>query len=106
MTITGLWQESPEFAGTLAGVPVSPALRERSDAIHRARRGVIGETPVKDTTADEFWKALLEAQVWVGERKNTPALGGGQTTNSDGLSYGLTAASAAWTPCRAVATCS
>jgi anaerobic selenocysteine-containing dehydrogenase len=63
-----------EFAGALARVPASNALRERADEIFRSGQGTVvtyadgKETPVKELTADTFWKALNEGGEWKGER--------------------------------------
>ena len=49
------------------------ALRERADAIHKAGAGSVltyadsKETPVKELTADAFWKALNEGGEWKGD---------------------------------------
>ena len=62
-----------DFAGALAGVPASNSLRERADAIHKAGLGSVltyadgKETPVKELTADAFWKALNEGGEWKGD---------------------------------------
>jgi hypothetical protein len=62
-----------EFIAAAAGIAVTNALRERADAIHAAARGSLttfadGKTvPVKDISADDFWKALNEGGVWTGE---------------------------------------
>jgi anaerobic selenocysteine-containing dehydrogenase len=59
-----------DFVGALAGVPASNALRERADAIHKSAEGAIvtyadgKETPVKDLTADAFWKSLNQGARW------------------------------------------
>jgi anaerobic selenocysteine-containing dehydrogenase len=48
-----------DFIAALAGLSAGTALRERADAIHAA-------APVKDLTADAFWKSLNEGTNWVG----------------------------------------
>jgi anaerobic selenocysteine-containing dehydrogenase len=59
-----------DFVGALAGVAASNSLRERADAIHKAGLGTVltyadaKETPVKELTADAFWKALNEGGAW------------------------------------------
>jgi anaerobic selenocysteine-containing dehydrogenase len=59
-----------DFVGALVGAGASNALCERADAIHKAGRGSVTtysdakETPVKELTADAFWKALNEGGVW------------------------------------------
>jgi anaerobic selenocysteine-containing dehydrogenase len=59
-----------DFVGALAGVPASNALRERADAIHKSAEGAIvtyadgKDTPVKDLTADAFWKSLNQGARW------------------------------------------
>jgi hypothetical protein len=66
-----------EFAGALAGLQTSGALRERADEIHRISQGSVltyadgRETPLKDLTADAFWKALAEGGEWKGNRSIT-----------------------------------
>ena len=62
-----------DFVGALAGVSASNSLRERADAIHKAGLGSVltyadaKETPVKELTADAFWKALNEGGEWKGD---------------------------------------
>jgi anaerobic selenocysteine-containing dehydrogenase len=59
-----------DFVTALAGMPASDALRERADAIHKSGKGVVAtyadgkETPVKDLTADAFWKSLNAGAAW------------------------------------------
>ena len=59
-----------DFVGALAGVPATNSLRERADAIHKSAKGAVvtyadgKETPVKDLTADAFWKSLNEGAAW------------------------------------------
>src|ERR1035437_1668461 len=59
-----------DFVGGLAGVPATNSLRERADAIHKSAKGSVvtyadgKETPVKDLTADAFWKSLNEGAAW------------------------------------------
>ncbi len=59
-----------DFVAALAGLPASTALRERADAIHHSAQGAIftysdgKDTPVKDLTADAFWKSLNEGARW------------------------------------------
>jgi hypothetical protein len=63
-----------EFVGALAGIDASNALRERAGAIHQSAKGAIltyadrKETPVKDLTADAFWKSLNEGAEWKWDR--------------------------------------
>ncbi len=63
-----------EFVGALAGIDASSALRERAGAIHQAAKGTLltyadgKETPVKDLTADAFWKSLNEGAEWKWDR--------------------------------------
>jgi anaerobic selenocysteine-containing dehydrogenase len=70
-----------EFAGALAGVQAGvqaeSALRDRAGEIFRTGQGTVAtyadgkETPVKDLTADTFWKALNEGGEWKCGRKPT-----------------------------------
>ncbi|MGD0774616.1 MAG: hypothetical protein ABSC05_17525 [Candidatus Solibacter sp.] len=59
-----------DFVGALAGVSASNSLRERADAIHKTGLGTVltyadgKETPVKDLTADAFWKSLTSGAKW------------------------------------------
>ena len=59
-----------EFVAALAGLSASSALRERADSIHKSGLGTVTnysdgkETPVKDLTADNFWKAMSEGAAW------------------------------------------
>ena len=61
-----------DFVAALAGLPAATALRERADAIHYSAQGAIltyadgKQTPLKDLTADAFWKTLNEGASWVG----------------------------------------
>ena len=63
-----------EFVGALAGIDASNALRERAGAIHQSAKGAVltysdnKETPVKDLTADAFWKSLNEGAEWKWDR--------------------------------------
>jgi anaerobic selenocysteine-containing dehydrogenase len=67
-----------DFVGALAGVPASNFLRDRADAIHKAGLGSVltyadmKETPLKELTADAFWKALNEGGEWKGELVTSP----------------------------------
>ena len=70
-----------EFVGSLAGLAAATALRERADAIHHTAQGTLltyadgKQTPVKDLTADAFWKSLNEGGEWKQEdAKPLPAL--------------------------------
>ena len=62
-----------DFVASFEGVSAATALRERADAIHHAAAGAIltyadgKETPVKDLSADAFWKSLNEGARWVGQ---------------------------------------
>jgi hypothetical protein len=64
-----------QFVAKLAGFDASNALRERADAIHAAGHGtLVGEsTPLRQMTADDFWKALNAGGCWVGEEPKSPA---------------------------------
>jgi hypothetical protein len=73
-----------EFVGAIAGISASGALRERADAIYKAAKP-------NYPTADEFWKALNEGEVWTGEHSNRRSIG----PASD---LPLTIVPAAWTP--------
>jgi anaerobic selenocysteine-containing dehydrogenase len=59
-----------DFVAALAGVSPSTALRERADAIHKAGLGTVltyadaKETPLKDLTAEAFWKSLNDGARW------------------------------------------
>jgi anaerobic selenocysteine-containing dehydrogenase len=61
-----------DFVAALAGLSAATALRERADAIHHTAQGTVltyadnKETPLKDLTADAFWKSLNEGASWVG----------------------------------------
>jgi anaerobic selenocysteine-containing dehydrogenase len=57
-----------EFVAKLAGFDASNALREHADAIHAAGKGRLAglSTPLKQLSADEFWKALNSGDRWVG----------------------------------------
>ena len=63
-----------EFVGALAGIDTSSALRERAAAIHQSAKGTLltyadgKETPIKDLTADAFWKSLNEGAEWKWDR--------------------------------------
>jgi len=72
-----------EWMATLAGLPISNGLRERSDAIHQSRRGTVfnpadGKTvSTKNLTGEEFWKILREGGCWtddLGRRNRLPHL--------------------------------
>jgi hypothetical protein len=82
-----------EFVGGLAGISASGALRERADAIYKAAKP---DYP----TADEFWKALNEGEVWTGEHSNRLASLPAKTARAiDPTSdLPLTIVPAAWTP--------
>ncbi|MGO9011589.1 MAG: hypothetical protein ACLQPN_15925 [Bryobacteraceae bacterium] len=60
-----------EFVARTAGLPQSDPLRERADAIHQASRGTLlnyadgKSTPVKEVTADNFWKTLNQGGCWM-----------------------------------------
>ncbi|MEO8373160.1 MAG: molybdopterin dinucleotide binding domain-containing protein, partial [Candidatus Solibacter sp.] len=60
-----------EVAGSLAGIGASNSLRERADAIHKTGLGIVTtyadgkQTPVKDLTSDNFWKAMSEGAAWL-----------------------------------------
>ena len=60
-------------------MPASNSLRERADAIHKTGLGTVltyadgKETPVKDLTADAFWKSLNEGAEWSGTCFSLPA---------------------------------
>ena len=64
-----------EFVAKLAGFDAANALRERAGAIHKAGMGTLEgrSTPLKQMTADEFWKALSEGARWTGEIPMSPA---------------------------------
>ena len=64
-----------EFVAKLAGFDGSNALRERADAVHAAGKGSLAglSTPLKQLSADEFWKALNSGDHWVGEEPKTTA---------------------------------
>jgi anaerobic selenocysteine-containing dehydrogenase len=74
-----------DFVGALAGVSASNSLRERAGAIHKAGLGSVityadgKETPLKDLTADAFWKALTEGGEWKGAVATRPP-GSGRST--------------------------
>ena len=59
-----------DFVSALAGVSASNSLRERADAIHKAGLGTVltyadaKQTPLKDLTADAFWKSLTDGARW------------------------------------------
>jgi hypothetical protein len=78
-----------EFAGKVAEIDLSNALRERTLAIHAAGRGTLvsyadsRSAPVKNVKAEAFWKALNEGGCWIDEagefsaaelRASTPAV--------------------------------
>jgi hypothetical protein len=76
-----------EFVAGLAGISAGNALRERSDAIHKAGRGTLftyadaKSAPLKDIKPDDFWKALNEGGSWTDalpERPEIPKLALGQ----------------------------
>ncbi|MGO9228839.1 MAG: hypothetical protein ACLQKA_06455 [Bryobacteraceae bacterium] len=60
-----------EFVARLAAVAQSDALRERADAIHKPGRGTLIDyvaaksKPVKEATADDFWKTLNQGGCWM-----------------------------------------
>ena len=59
-----------DFVGALAGLPASNSLRERADAVHHTAQGALltyadgKQTPLKDLTADAFWKSLNDGARW------------------------------------------
>jgi anaerobic selenocysteine-containing dehydrogenase len=59
-----------DFVAALAGLSAATALRERADAIHHTAQGTVltyadnKETPLKDLTADAFWKSLNDGARW------------------------------------------
>src|ERR1022692_2695547 len=59
-----------DFVSALAGLSAANALRERADAVHHTAQGAIltyadaKQTPLKDLTADAFWKSLNEGAKW------------------------------------------
>ena len=59
-----------DFVSALAGLSASNSLRERADAIRQAGLGAVftyadaKQTPLKDLTADAFWKSLNEGARW------------------------------------------
>jgi hypothetical protein len=59
-----------ELVAGLAGIAAADALKERVDAIHKAGEGTRlsysdgKETPVKELTADDFYKSLLAGGEW------------------------------------------
>jgi anaerobic selenocysteine-containing dehydrogenase len=59
-----------DFVSALAGLSASNSLRERADAIHKGGLGAVltyadnKETPLKDLTADAFWKSLNDGARW------------------------------------------
>jgi anaerobic selenocysteine-containing dehydrogenase len=61
-----------DFVSALAGLSASNSLRERADAVHHTAQGTVltyadgKQTPLKDLTADAFWKSLNEGASWVG----------------------------------------
>ena len=63
-----------EFAGALAGVQASSALRERAGEIFKSGQGTVvtyadgKETPLKELTDETFWKALNDGAEWKGGR--------------------------------------
>jgi hypothetical protein len=65
-----------EFAGALAGIPSSSALRTRADEIFSRGEGSLHtyadgkEAELKGMTADIFWKALNEGAEWKGQRSS------------------------------------
>jgi anaerobic selenocysteine-containing dehydrogenase len=74
-----------EFVGALAGVDASNGLRERAGAIHQSGKGAVftyadgKETPVKNLTADDFWKSLNTGAEWKGDRPPGPPTTGAPT---------------------------
>jgi hypothetical protein len=68
-----------EFVAKAAGLAATDALRERADAIHAAGRGTLttyadgNAVPVKDVSADDFWKALSAGASWTGEAEKPGA---------------------------------
>jgi hypothetical protein len=87
-----------EFAASLAGVPGREALRERAGAIHKTGRGTIGGQPVKGMSADDFWKALNDAKVWVGDTPRQPVVARNHPAPPPRESGPLTAVMAPWVP--------
>lgn len=67
--------EPADFVLKLAGESgtLADRIQARAAAIHAARRGTIGGSPVKDMPADAFWKSLLEGNRWVDEPCSDPA---------------------------------
>ena len=59
-----------DFLSALAGLSAATALRERADAVHHTAQGAIltyadaKQTPLKDLTADAFWKSLNDGARW------------------------------------------
>ena len=55
----------------IAGLPQTDPLRERADAIHKTGRGMLlsyadgKSTPMKEVTADDFWKTLNQGGCWM-----------------------------------------
>jgi hypothetical protein len=60
-----------ELIARIAGLPQTDPLRERADAIHKAGRGTLlnyadgKSTPVKQVSADDFWKTLNQGGCWM-----------------------------------------
>jgi len=69
-----------ELAARIAGLAPGDALRERADAIHKAGRGTLlsyadgKSTPVKQASADDFWKTLNQGGCWMDDsgKKEAP----------------------------------
>jgi len=69
-----------EVLAQIAGLAPGDALRERADAIHKAGRGTLlsypdgKTTPVKQVSADDFWKTLNQGGCWIGDagKKEAP----------------------------------
>ena len=62
-----------EFVAAAAGIQPGDAQRERADAIHKTARGTLiaadgSQKPVKEVSADDFWKALSAGAWWLDAR--------------------------------------
>ena len=63
--------DAAAFIAGAAGLTVGDALRQRTDAIHKSGRGFLVASsdgkhmPVKDVSADDFWKALNAGGCWL-----------------------------------------
>jgi anaerobic selenocysteine-containing dehydrogenase len=62
-----------EWIAKAAGLEVADTLRERAEAIHKARRGTLftyadgKSAATKDVKIDDFWKALQTGACWIDE---------------------------------------